>query len=351
VVNGNIRIEGKRIRLPKIGMVRIKVHREIPEDWKMKSVTVSKEPSGKYYASLLFEVPERESQAEGKREEKRCLGIDYAMDGLAVFSDGSRAAYPKYYRRAEERLAREQRKLSHCEKGSRNYARQKRKVAVCHEKVRNQRKDFLHKLSRDLADRYDVEEKDAQPRANDRVTNTFRQKMRDAVKDYSEVKQKAESIRLSDAKAEYAMLPVWMMSTSYGGKIYPLAVNGQSGKMIGSLPIDQGKYYKYFAIAAAICFAIISAIVFFLGSRGFSAKGEIAAAVIALIVGFIYAGHLKGTMNTITKKRSAASYLKDKSLKMGTPSDRFIYTKTEKTEKSKAKESAKEAPKAGQKKK
>lgn len=156
VVNGNIRTEGKRIRLPKIGMVRIKVHREIPEDWKMKSVTVSKEPSGKYYASLLFEVPERESQAEGKREEKRCLGIDYAMDGLAVFSDGSRAAYPKYYRRAEERLAREQRKLSHCEKGSRNYARQKRKVAICHEKVRNQRKDFLHKLSRDLADRYDV---------------------------------------------------------------------------------------------------------------------------------------------------------------------------------------------------
>ena len=78
------------------------------------------------------------------------------MDGLAVFSDGSRAAYPKYYRRAEERLAREQRRLSHCEKGSRNYARQKRKVAVCHEKVRNQRKDFLHKLSRDLADCYDV---------------------------------------------------------------------------------------------------------------------------------------------------------------------------------------------------
>ena len=156
VVNGNIRIEGKRIRLPKIGMVRIKVHREIPEDWKMKSVTVSKEPSGKYYASLLFEVPERESQAKGKGEEKRCLGIDYAMDGLAVFSDGSRAAYPKFYRRAEERLAKEQRRLSHCEKGSRNYARQKRRVAVCHEKVRNQRKDFLHKLSRDLADRYDV---------------------------------------------------------------------------------------------------------------------------------------------------------------------------------------------------
>ncbi|MBE6042028.1 MAG: transposase, partial [Clostridiales bacterium] len=56
----------------------------------------------------------------------------------------------------EEKLAREQRKLSHCEKGSRNYAKQKLKVAVIHEKVRNQRKDFLHKMSRRLAEGYDV---------------------------------------------------------------------------------------------------------------------------------------------------------------------------------------------------
>ena len=156
VVNSNIRIEGKKIRLPKAGMVRIKVHRDIPEGWKLKSVTVSMEGSGKYYASLLFEVPERESQADGTEKEKEYLGIDFAMSGLAVFSDGTRAEYPGYYRMAEKKLAREQRKLSHCEKGSRNYEKQKRKVAVCHEKVKNQRRDFLHKLSRKLADKYDV---------------------------------------------------------------------------------------------------------------------------------------------------------------------------------------------------
>ena len=156
VVNGNIRIEGKKIRLPKIGMVRIKVHREIPEGWTLKNVTISREASGKYYASLLYEVPESENQAEGKDREKRYLGIDYAMDGLAVMSDGTRAEYPKYYRQAEEKLAREQRKLSHCVKGIRNYEKQKRKVAIIHEKVRDQRKDFLHKLSRRLADEYDV---------------------------------------------------------------------------------------------------------------------------------------------------------------------------------------------------
>jgi putative transposase len=159
VVNGNIRIEGKKIRLPKVGMVRVRVHRDIPEGWILKSVTVVKEPTGKYYASLLYELPERENQAKGKSREageKKYLGIDYTMDGLAVMSDGTKADYPKYFRQAEDKLAREQRKLSHCEKGSRNYEKQKRKVAVIHEKVKNQRKDFLHKMSRSLADRYDI---------------------------------------------------------------------------------------------------------------------------------------------------------------------------------------------------
>jgi putative transposase len=61
------------------------------------------------------------------------------MDGLAVLSDGTKADYPRFFRQAEERLAREQRKLSNCEKGSRNYEKQKKRVAIVHEKVKNQR--------------------------------------------------------------------------------------------------------------------------------------------------------------------------------------------------------------------
>ena len=111
VVNGNIRIEGKRIRLPKVGMVKMRAHRDIPDDWKLKSVTVSMEASDKYYASLLFEVPEVENQAEEKREEdKSYLGIDYAMNGLAVLSTGAHIEYPGFFKASEGRLAREQRK-------------------------------------------------------------------------------------------------------------------------------------------------------------------------------------------------------------------------------------------------
>ena len=153
---GEGRNKNRKLRLPKVGRVRIKLHREIPDSWELKSVTVSQEANGKYYASLLFEIPESENQAEGRQREKKGLGIDYAMDGLAVLSDGRRAEYPKYYRQAEEKLAREQRKLSRCEKGSRNYEKQKKKVALVHEKIRNQRRDYLHKLSRELADSYDI---------------------------------------------------------------------------------------------------------------------------------------------------------------------------------------------------
>ena len=157
VVNGNIRLEEGRLKLPKLSGIRIRLHREIPEEYVLKSVTVSREASGKYYASLLYEYAACENQTECRiLSSENVLGLDYAMNGLAVFSDGSRCDYPKYYRKAEQRLAREQRKLSHCQKGSGNYRKQRHRVALCHEKVRNQRKDFQHKLSFRLAEQYEA---------------------------------------------------------------------------------------------------------------------------------------------------------------------------------------------------
>ena len=156
VVNGNITIEDGRIKLPKMTAIKIKQHREIPEGYKLKSVTISRNSSGKYYASLLYEYTVCENQTDCKAEATNILGMDYAMGGMAVLSDGTRCSYPSYYRKAEEKLSREQRKLSNCEKGSKNYQKQRKKVALCHEKVRNQRKDFQHKLSRKLAIQYDA---------------------------------------------------------------------------------------------------------------------------------------------------------------------------------------------------
>ena len=157
VVNGNIFLEGKYLKLPKMTAVRMKLHRPISEKWKLKSVTVSREPSGKYFASLLYEGYSCENQAADKDYSNvKILGIDYAMQGMAVFSEEVELEKAGFFRKNEKRLAREQRKLSRCVKGSRNYVRQKKKVARCHEKIRSQRRDYLHKLSRRITDQYDI---------------------------------------------------------------------------------------------------------------------------------------------------------------------------------------------------
>lgn len=150
-INSNIKIKNGRISLPKIGKVKIKQHRNIPNNYVLKSVTVSQSASGKYYVSILFEY---ENQIQ-KAELQKFLGLDFSMHELYVASDGTSANYPKYYRRALEKLQIEQHKLSKMEKDSNNYNRQRIKVSKLHEKIANQRKDFLHKQSRRIVNKYD----------------------------------------------------------------------------------------------------------------------------------------------------------------------------------------------------
>lgn len=144
-------MENGYLKLPKIGFVKLKQHRQIPSDYKLKSVTVSQTPSGKYYASVLFEY---ESQVQEK-EPHNFLGLDFSMHELYKDSNGNEPSYPRYYRQAEKKLKHEQRKLSLMQKGSKNRGKQRVRVARLHEKVANQRKDFLHKQSRQIANAYD----------------------------------------------------------------------------------------------------------------------------------------------------------------------------------------------------
>ena len=150
-VNGNISIADGYIKLPKVGYVKIKQHRSIPYGYKLKSVTVSQTPSGKYFASILFEYENQIQQIEPQS----FLGLDFSMHELYIDSNGQEPCYPGYYRQTEKQLKREQRKLSLMQKGSNNRNKQRIKVAKLHEKVANQRKDFLHKQSRQIANAYD----------------------------------------------------------------------------------------------------------------------------------------------------------------------------------------------------
>ena len=150
-VNGNIMLKDGKLKLPKAGYVKIKQHREIPEGYRLKAVTVSRSACGKYYASILYEYEEKIRPVRPET----FLGLDYSMRELYVDSNGEKADYPRYYRAKEKKLKREMRKLSHMQKGSNNRERQRVKVAKLHEKIADQRKDFLHKASRQITNAVD----------------------------------------------------------------------------------------------------------------------------------------------------------------------------------------------------
>lgn len=141
---GNIRIEGNKIKLPKVGFVRIKQHREF--DGLVKSCVIRKTKTNKYFVSMLVEEDCKEIIPA-----KNKVGIDLGISHFAITSndDGIHEKYdnPKWLRKAEQKLIKAQKALSRKKKGSKNREKARILYAKHHEKIANQRKDFLHKLS------------------------------------------------------------------------------------------------------------------------------------------------------------------------------------------------------------
>ncbi len=151
-VNNNIRIIGKFIKLPKIGKVRLVQHRELPLSSIIKAATIKRE-AGQYYVVLRVEYYQEVRMSSDFR---RVIGLDYSLSHLYVSNEGDEPGYPKYYKQMIDKLAKEQRILSKKVRGSNHYKKQKQKVQKIHKKIHNKRKDFLHKASRELVNKYDV---------------------------------------------------------------------------------------------------------------------------------------------------------------------------------------------------
>jgi putative transposase len=161
----NVKIKNTGLYFPKIGEVKANLHRLF--DGELKTVTISKTKTGKYYASLLFDdgLPEEELRAVERRKVNseiesnsngKVLGIDLGISSYCITSDGSKYDNPRYFKKHERNLKRKQQKLSKKQKGSSSRNKARRLVARAHEKISNARQDFLHKLSRKLVDKSQV---------------------------------------------------------------------------------------------------------------------------------------------------------------------------------------------------
>ena len=142
--NGTVRFDGNRIRLPKVGYVKVVEHRL--HEGRIISATISHERSGEYYASVLCEI----EQPKSLPVTDKVVGIDLGLHNIIVCSDGERVPSPKYFRKSEQKLAKIQRAFSRTQKGSNGHEKARLKVARCHQKIKNQRNDFLQKLSTKL---------------------------------------------------------------------------------------------------------------------------------------------------------------------------------------------------------
>ena len=155
-INNSTRIEGDEIQIPKIGRVKFVYHRKLPESFKYSIVSVSR--IGKYYYVSLIGEEEYQDYEEYSKDFlilTNSIGLDFSLANLFVSDSKTKTNMPKFYEKSLSKLAKEQRKLSHMEKGSNNYMEQCLKIANLHEKIANQRKDFLHKTSRYIANKYD----------------------------------------------------------------------------------------------------------------------------------------------------------------------------------------------------
>lgn len=156
---GSVALENSHIKLPKIGWVRVKAHRQI--EGIIKNATISMTPAGKYFVSILCE-----EEIAPLPKTNSSVGIDLGLENFAILSTGEKIGNRRFFNQLSKKLAKEQKILSRKAliakkegrklSDSKNYQKQRIKVAKIHEKIANQRKDFLHKLSTNLVKNHDI---------------------------------------------------------------------------------------------------------------------------------------------------------------------------------------------------
>ena len=138
------------VKVPKMKPIKAVIHRKI--DGKVKSITLSKDCCGDYWASVLYENDEAEAAPETAVHESQILGLDAGLKTFCTCSNGKKVKSPKPLKRAMKKLKRAQRALSRKKKGSKNREKARKRLAKLHRKVARIRADFHHKTSRRLVD-------------------------------------------------------------------------------------------------------------------------------------------------------------------------------------------------------
>ena len=151
--NIELDLTNRQIKLPKLKWVKIRGYRNTNNiNGKIKNATISREPNGKYYVSILYEMYDKVLIIKPRT----IVGIDLGIKKLLTLSDGTVYDNNKYIDKYTKRIKRKQRELSRKEKGSKNYYKCKKELAILYSKLANARKFYTHKITKDITDEYDI---------------------------------------------------------------------------------------------------------------------------------------------------------------------------------------------------
>lgn len=190
-----------------------------------------------------------------------------------------------------------------------------------------------------MADKYDVLSEDCVNRANTRIKQSTEDAFMSTVTGYNNVTTASSSIKTLNGQVRYALLPVWLLNTSWNNQNYTFAMNGQTGKFVGDLPLDQGLYRRYFA-----GIAVIAMVIFFLliNLFSFSTQGSfdptwiLAAVVFGLLASWAITSGMKNQLKSVQSQRAASQYIENSSMKLADKNDLFLYRRVASTPRARA---------------
>lgn len=188
------------------------------------------------------------------------------------------------------------------------------------------RKFELEYLPGFLANKYDVEQKAVQRKADERAAATACDELKSSISGYDRIDEKSRSTKIRRGRTDYALMPVWLLYTKWNDQDFLFAMNGQTQKMTGNLPIAPGKAAAWFAGVSAVVFAFLAAVMFLMTDSGSSGTSLLVSLVLALIVGGITVGIMAGQMKPVMAATHAQQYLKRDQSKILVRTDDYIRT-------------------------
>ena len=181
-----------------------------------------------------------------------------------------------------------------------------------------------------LADKFDVDSADSVSRANERIKTSTVQRFVGTVSGYDAVQVENSSVRVSNGKAKYSLYPVWLLNTQWNDQTFTFAMNGQTGKMVGDLPADEGAYrtqiIKYSLIGMVLTWAVCWLLYFFtMAFNPLSLTAILISVVIGLVIGFTAGSSARSELKSVSKNQTANSYIKEGGVTLTGQSDHFLY--------------------------